>query len=272
MGSQQAEVKNEKPKKTASFKLLIGGAFCSVLWIVGYIFVASLSAPCLECDVTNQELVGWWASHVTCLHLNEIGDALAGFAAPLAFFWFLIAVFLQKEELENSRDELRLSREAAEEQVKNQREANATALNNLEIQYRLQWMSRWQEAYDAADTIIGRTTQSAGEALSDQLMNVARSNSSFAAMLGDEYVSDWFKRIGTDQFDILASIRGLKAEHEEARRRNNATGGKAQQEVDVAFQELEAARQTAREARLAIVQEDIRQHISRTYLRSPGKA
>lgn len=43
---------------------------------------------------------------------SEIGDFAAGVAAPLAFLWLAVAVFLQKEELSLQREELRESRRA----------------------------------------------------------------------------------------------------------------------------------------------------------------
>lgn len=41
---------------------------------------------------------------------NEIGDFLAGFFAPLAFFWFVTTVLLQRHELQLNREEMKLTR------------------------------------------------------------------------------------------------------------------------------------------------------------------
>lgn len=38
--------------------------------------------------------------------LNVIGDFLGGFFAPLAFLWFVVTVFLQRKELQLTREEL----------------------------------------------------------------------------------------------------------------------------------------------------------------------
>ncbi|NOT73072.1 MAG: hypothetical protein HOP09_17915 [Hyphomicrobium sp.] len=43
---------------------------------------------------------------------NEVGDFLAGGFAPLAFAWLVVAVFLQREELQAQRKELEQNREA----------------------------------------------------------------------------------------------------------------------------------------------------------------
>jgi hypothetical protein len=46
------------------------------------------------------------------LKLNELGDFLAGISSTLAFIWIIIAVLLQRDELQEQRKELRQSREA----------------------------------------------------------------------------------------------------------------------------------------------------------------
>ena len=49
---------------------------------------------------------------ITSLEPNEVGDYLAGAFAPLAFSWLVVAVFLQREELQAQRKELEQNREA----------------------------------------------------------------------------------------------------------------------------------------------------------------
>jgi hypothetical protein len=58
---------------------------------------------------------------------NAVGDFFAGAFAPLAFLWLLVAVLLQKQELELQRQELALSREALEKQAE---ETRALVLEN----------------------------------------------------------------------------------------------------------------------------------------------
>jgi hypothetical protein len=43
--------------------------------------------------------------------VNELGDALAGFFAPIAFFWLVAAVWIQSAELKEQRAELALTRD-----------------------------------------------------------------------------------------------------------------------------------------------------------------
>lgn len=52
-----------------------------------------------------------WAS-VLKLDLNNLGDFLAGISSTLAFLWLIIAVLLQREELQEQRREIRQSTEA----------------------------------------------------------------------------------------------------------------------------------------------------------------
>lgn len=47
---------------------------------------------------------------LSALEPNELGDTLAGLAGGLAFIWIVVAVFMQKAELEAQREELTLTR------------------------------------------------------------------------------------------------------------------------------------------------------------------
>lgn len=60
-----------------------------------------------------------WLASESILNLkpSEVGDFVAGAAAPMAFLWLVVAVFLQKEELRLQRKELRQSREALHRQA-----------------------------------------------------------------------------------------------------------------------------------------------------------
>jgi hypothetical protein len=56
-------------------------------------------------------------SEIGNLKLNELGDFLAGISSTLAFLWLIIAVLLQRQELQAQREELRQSREALKAQA-----------------------------------------------------------------------------------------------------------------------------------------------------------
>jgi hypothetical protein len=51
------------------------------------------------------------------LELNALGDFLAGISSTLAFVWIIVAVLLQRAELEAQREELRQSREVLSAQA-----------------------------------------------------------------------------------------------------------------------------------------------------------
>jgi hypothetical protein len=68
------------------------------------------------------------------LRLGESGDYLTGWVTPVAFLWFVVAIFMQRSELINQRRELALMREqykesteAAREQVSHLRESSLVA-------------------------------------------------------------------------------------------------------------------------------------------------
>lgn len=66
------------------------------------------------------------------LEPNNLGDMLAGLAAPLALFWLVIGYFQQGEELELQRKELELQRnEVAKLTIESARQAKAIEANEL---------------------------------------------------------------------------------------------------------------------------------------------
>ena len=75
----------------------------------------------------------------TSLHLNELGDFLAGVMSPLALFWLVIGYFQQGEELklntealQDQQEELRRQAKAIEEQVEHfQKQAEKEDLYRL---------------------------------------------------------------------------------------------------------------------------------------------
>lgn len=80
------------------------------------------------------------------LKANELGDFMAGFFAPLAFGWLAFAVFLQRQELQEQRKQLKQNGEALKlqtvelmrsgDQLKLQAEYLARQVQLIEIQTR----------------------------------------------------------------------------------------------------------------------------------------
>jgi hypothetical protein len=77
----------------------------AALWI-GWSAHARSPAECSVLDGT-----------FACLTANELGDFLAGVFAPLAFFWLAAAVYIQREELRATKDELVITRNVMTAQV-----------------------------------------------------------------------------------------------------------------------------------------------------------
>ncbi|WP_417782562.1 hypothetical protein [Terasakiella pusilla] len=69
-------------------------------------------------------LWGSWGFHELYNHwgkdFNEVGDFLAGWFSPMAFLWFVYAVFLQRAELVETRRELKRQADAQEHQHQSQ--------------------------------------------------------------------------------------------------------------------------------------------------------
>ncbi len=62
--------------------------------------------------------VGFWDSYLSCRQVNELGDALAGAFAPVAFLWLAGAVHIQSQELAEQRRELNETQEVMREQLR----------------------------------------------------------------------------------------------------------------------------------------------------------
>jgi hypothetical protein len=55
------------------------------------------------------------------MHLSDFGNFLAGFVAPLAFFWFILTYFQQGDELRLNTEALKLQQEELRSQVEQTR-------------------------------------------------------------------------------------------------------------------------------------------------------
>ncbi|MCA3623039.1 MAG: hypothetical protein IOC52_02555 [Methylobacterium sp.] len=73
----------------------------------------------------------FWPNATGGLKPNEFGDLLAGAFSPLAFAWFVYAVFMQRQELELQRNELTETRSVLKDQEKAQRDlTEQTSISN----------------------------------------------------------------------------------------------------------------------------------------------
>lgn len=99
-------------KHTGLFRI---ATILTIIWISGAVYIAGAVH------------FGWSAINVTSLlkvppqdplSLNELGDFLAGVSAPIAFGWFFISTWLQRDELNETRKELAKQAEESANQTK----------------------------------------------------------------------------------------------------------------------------------------------------------
>ncbi|MGO7043312.1 hypothetical protein ACCS60_33790 [Rhizobium acaciae] len=95
------EVRKEAAIKGASVKLIACGAV-TVLWLVAAGCVGYFAHPPMD----DANCKGTFS----CLTASEWGDFLAGVFAPVAFFWLVVTVWIQSDELREQRNELALTR------------------------------------------------------------------------------------------------------------------------------------------------------------------
>jgi hypothetical protein len=79
------------------------GVWCTTVWMFGLVSYLSISG--------SHSWSGLWGSS-----FSDFGDFLSGAIAPLAFLWFLVTTFMQREELNLQREELMKSTAALEAQ------------------------------------------------------------------------------------------------------------------------------------------------------------
>lgn len=111
-----------KVKKVKAFWWLSGitiGYFA-----IYYLLIAETQA-CAGVPIQSHWFHGFWDRYLGCRSVNELGDALAGAFAPVAFLWLAGAVFIQSKELEAQREELNETQEVMREQVEEMRASTA---------------------------------------------------------------------------------------------------------------------------------------------------
>lgn len=113
--SKQKAEESEAPETGARWTVL--GVGVSAVWLIGLGVYAWLN----------------WQD-VLALKPNEVGDALAGAFAPLAFLWLVLGFFQQGAELRNSGKALWLQGEELKNSVEQQRELVAVTREQLQFE------------------------------------------------------------------------------------------------------------------------------------------
>ncbi len=87
--------------------------FLTAVWAFAVLALVSQTQVCDTAEVDD----GFLIQHLSCLRASELGDLLAGAFAPLAFLWFLVAIFVQLAELRLGREEFSTARKAMQDQT-----------------------------------------------------------------------------------------------------------------------------------------------------------
>lgn len=81
-----------------------------------YMLIGDTEA-CAPVVATDREFWEFYYRYLACRPINELGDTLAGFFAPLAFLWLAGAVYIQSQELSAQREELNETQELMKQQL-----------------------------------------------------------------------------------------------------------------------------------------------------------
>lgn len=156
-------------RKSRTYLILI---VASVLYIGAYYLLMQQTKFCNFAEdkvaISSHWFYGFWDQFLACRSINELGDALAGAFAPIAFVWLAGTVFIQSKELEAQRQELdetqevmREQLEVARQQVKETRASTELFMEQTRI------LKRQQDQRDAE--IADQEFASAFEALKAQI-------------------------------------------------------------------------------------------------------
>ncbi|MCJ7996057.1 hypothetical protein J5N58_16690 [Rhizobium cremeum] len=89
----------------------------TIAYFVVYYLLIVETKVCEDVAIQNHWFHGFWDRYLGCRSVNELGDALAGAFAPIAFLWLAGAVFIQSKELEAQREELNETQEVMRQQL-----------------------------------------------------------------------------------------------------------------------------------------------------------
>ncbi len=108
--------KVEKSRKSRTYIVLIA---MSIVFIGAYYLLMLETEKCdaASVQISSHWFHGFWDQYLACRSINELGDALAGAFAPVAFIWLAGTVFIQSQELQAQRQELDETQEVMREQI-----------------------------------------------------------------------------------------------------------------------------------------------------------
>ncbi|MCA3638874.1 MAG: hypothetical protein INF13_08605 [Methylobacterium sp.] len=156
---------------------------------------------------------------------NEFGDLLAGAFSPLAFGWFVYAVFMQRQELELQRTELSETRGVLEKQEKAQSDSAAESrklasltAEQLSVQRNNENIKLFESYVEILASVISKNKGIIGQ---QNMFRTYESNSIMTIKEFAEHLSqsiDYVSIVNQLQVDYGAAARELDILHEIADR------------------------------------------------------
>lgn len=142
--SEVESMRDDKAKSKAFWVLIV-----FTLGYIGiyYFLVLETKVCAAETPISPHWFKGFFDAYLGCVGVNELGDALAGAFAPVAFLWLAGAVFIQSQELAAQREELDATRKVMKEQVEETRASTSLFKEQTEV-LKLQQALRDQEQAD----------------------------------------------------------------------------------------------------------------------------
>lgn len=98
--------KVKEPQKSRTYLILIAVSFAYIGIYYLLMRETQVCKPAEDVLIRDQWFHGFWDQYLACRSINELGDALAGAFAPVAFIWLAGTVFIQSQELQAQRQEL----------------------------------------------------------------------------------------------------------------------------------------------------------------------
>ncbi len=157
-----------------------------------------------------------WNFLTTTKTLNTVGDFLAGIFAPVALIWLIGAVFTQRQELNETRDQFEANGKVVAAQLKTINEQNdlLTAQHNLAIEnarkaYKLSLFDKRFEIYDkfiAFDGVHDPNQPFANRDYDEASYRTMVQLSHEASFVFDRAVADWLWSIA-QQIDQYLTIK-----------------------------------------------------------------
>lgn len=130
----------------------------TAVYLVILALLISRIKPCEDVVMSTWRLLRPFDRYFQCRDINELGDALAGAFAPLAFLWLAGAVFIQSRELAAQRQELEETRVVMREQAAESRatkEYVGRQTEMLSAQETLRAAEQADEAFDETVRALG---------------------------------------------------------------------------------------------------------------------